>query len=277
MIHLQAKKSLGQNFLIDPTVHQRIVEVVDPGSEDTLIEIGPGTGLLTRHLLASPLKKLLAYELDHRAIPELRKEFAGHAERFEVIEQDFLQADLRAISDAVASPLRIVGNIPYYITSPILFKLLEEDPGIIVDATLLVQLEVAERLAASPRTKAYGIPTILSNFLGEVHFCFKVPASAFRPVPNVDSAVVHIDMRRAYFERTKSTPPSWFTYREFQQLVKQSFAMRRKMLRNNLKSSSFKDAVALLESHPSASRYLSQRAEELTIEDYLQILEILRS
>src|SRR5205085_1994751 len=105
--------------------------------------------------------------------------------------------------------LKIIGNIPYYITSPIIFKLID-NREYISDASLLIQLEVAERLTAKPRTKEYGIPTVLANFFGEVKFLFKVKAGSFKPVPNVDSALVKIDFEKDYFSRTKRGVPNGF-------------------------------------------------------------------
>lgn len=268
MIDLKARKSLGQNFLVDVSAHKRIVAAIAPTAEDVLVEIGPGTGLLTKHLLASPLKRLIAFELDTRAIPELQREFASEGERFAVREEDILKVDLRTVSQEVSSPLRVAGNIPYYITSPILFKLIDER-SVIRDATLLLQLEVAERLTASPSTKAYGIPTVLANFFGEVSFKFKVPAGAFRPVPKVDSAVVQVDFSRGYFSRTQTTAPAGFDEERFRRLVRASFAMRRKTLRNNLKAFD-PDHVQGLENGPLGG-LLGLRAEALTIAQFIDL------
>ena len=274
MINLTAKKSLGQNFLQDPSVHQRIVKHLAPKPGDTFIEIGPGTGLLTKHLLDSPMKKLIAFELDDRAVPLLKEEFASEGQRFEVIQEDILKVDLDAVSEKEGAKLRVVGNIPYYITSPILFKLLDER-DYVSDATLLVQLEVAERLTADPRTKEYGIPTVLANFFGEVKYLFKVPAGAFKPKPNVDSAVIQIDLERGYFARNAITPPAGFANETFRKLVRGAFAMRRKTLRNNLKGAGFGDKLPLLESTHAGAIILGRRAEELTIEEYLALYAML--
>lgn len=274
MINLTAKKSLGQNFLQDPSVHQRIVKHLAPKKEDTFIEIGPGTGLLTKHLLSSPMKKLIAFELDDRAVPLLKEEFVEHSERFEIIEADILKIDLDSVSEKESTKLRVVGNIPYYITSPILFKLMDER-DVVRDATLLVQLEVAERLTASPSTKEYGIPTVLANFFGEVKFLFKVPAGAFKPKPNVDSAVIHLDLENGYFERTKTQRPPGFSNETFRKLVRGAFAMRRKTLRNNLKGVGFGDKLPLLESTDAGATILGRRAEELTIQEYLALYAML--
>ncbi len=269
LFHLPARKSLGQHFLVDLKKHQRIVESLAPERGDVVIEIGPGTGLLTRHLLESPLEKLIAYELDARAIPELREMFGSEGERFQIIEQDFLEADLLERSKKESKKLRVVGNIPYYITSPILFKLIDERDAV-RDAVLLVQQEFAERLTAKPRTKAYGIPTVLANFFGEVTMLFRVPRGAFRPVPNVDSAVVRMDLTRDYFTRTGIPKPEDFDETAFRKLVRALFAMRRKTVRNNLKAFVPPETMAQIESG-SCSRFLTARAEEFSIEDFLEI------
>jgi 16S rRNA (adenine1518-N6/adenine1519-N6)-dimethyltransferase len=271
MIHLPAKKSLGQHFLVDSAKHKRIVDALAPQAGDVVIEIGPGTGLLTQHLLASPLNKLIAFELDARAVPELREMFYSFGTRFEVKEQDFLEADLLGLAQNEGQKLRIVGNIPYYITSPILFKLIDEREAL-SDAHLLVQLEVAERLTAKPSTKAYGIPTVLSNFFAEVTTLFKVPRGAFRPVPNVDSAVVKIDFARDYFARTGTPKPLDFDEAAFRKLVRGLFGMRRKTVRNNLKALISSEAMAQLETGASA-RFLTARAEEFSIADFLELAQ----
>ncbi|HET6399928.1 MAG TPA: 16S rRNA (adenine(1518)-N(6)/adenine(1519)-N(6))-dimethyltransferase RsmA [Candidatus Kapabacteria bacterium] len=268
-MHLHAKKSLGQHFLIDPKAHKRIVGSLAPKAADVVIEIGPGTGLLTRELLASPLKKLIAFELDARAIPELRAMFENEGSRFVLEEQDFLESDLGAIAEREERKIRVVGNIPYYITSPILFKLIDER-AVVRDALLLLQKEVAERLTAKPRTKAYGIPTVLANFFGEVTYLFKILAGAFRPAPNVDSALVHIDFERDYFTRAGIPKPADFDEAAFRKLVRGLFAMRRKTIRNNLKAIAPTGEIERIEAS-AISPFLNARAEELSIEDFLKL------
>ena len=276
MIHLEARKSLGQNFLIDPAVHARIVASLGLGPEDQVIEIGPGTGLLTKHLLAGALQQLTAFELDDRAVPLLREEFAGEGDRFRVVEQDILTVDLAAMQQAAGRALRVIGNIPYYITSPILFRLIDERAAL-QDATLLVQWEVAERLTASPRTKAYGIPTVLANFFAETTFLFKVKAGAFRPVPRVDSAVVRLDFSRDHFHRTGTEPPAAYDASAFRTMVRGLFAMRRKTIRNNIKALYGPELYAQAESSPAIQPYLGRRAEELTVADFLELHLLIRS
>ncbi len=264
MIHLQARKSLGQHFLRDASILKRIAEAVEIVAGDEVVEIGPGTGYLTQALLRTKLERLTAYEVDERAVPELRSQFESEGERFAVEEKDILTVDLRTI----ASPdklLKIAGNIPYYITSPILFKLIEEREAI-KSAVLLVQLEVAERLVAAPRTKAYGIPTVITNFFGEVEFLFTVKAGSFKPPPNVDSAVIRINFERPYFVRTGERASAGFDAAQFQKFIRGLFRMRRKTIRNNLKGLAADDRILEL---PTTT--LGQRAEELTIRELIDL------
>ncbi|HEY3874474.1 MAG TPA: 16S rRNA (adenine(1518)-N(6)/adenine(1519)-N(6))-dimethyltransferase RsmA [Candidatus Kapabacteria bacterium] len=273
MFTLPAKKSLGQHFLIDPSYHERIVKAaaIEPG--DCTIEIGPGTGLLTKHLLGTPLEKLIAFELDARAIPELQEMFQDQQSRFEVRQEDFLKTNLETISTECGKKLRVVGNIPYYITSPILFKLIDERRAVL-DAVMLVQQEVAERLVAKPGTKAYGIPTVLANFFGEVKLLFRVPRGAFRPVPKVDSAVVRIDFSRDFFTRSQSPIPPGFDEVQFRNYVRSLFAMRRKMVRNNLKPFISASEIQGLD-QTERSKYLTMRPEQLDISQLLHLFSAL--
>ena len=266
---LKAKKSLGQNFLVDRSALDRIAEAADIHDGDIVIEIGPGTGLLTHELLQRPLAKLIAYEVDDRAIALLRAEIRD--ERFELRHEDFLEAELggRSVGRSDGRSVRIVGNIPYYITSPIIFKLID-DRMIVRDALLLIQLEVAERLTASPRSKEYGIPTVLANFFGEVTFLFKIKAGSFRPAPKVDSAVIRINFERDYWEQYRLTKPAQFNDEDFRKLVRTSFAMRRKTLRNNLKTLVSADGLMRLD----AAGFLSRRAEELSVDEFVTMYEL---
>ena len=266
-MNLKANKSLGQNFLVDEKARMRIAEAAGIKEGDVVVEIGPGTGLLTKELLKLPLKKLIAYEVDDRAVELLREEITD--ERFEVRSEDFLKADISLLKNEFSTKLKVIGNIPYYITSPILFKLIE-DRDHITDATLLIQLEVAERLTAEPRTKAYGIPTVLANFFGEVKFLFKVKAGCFRPVPNVDSALIKIDFGKDYFTRSQSNPPEGFEPKIFQNFVRTMFGMRRKMLRNNLKNFLTAEQLLLAPDNPATAPYLTMRAEELNVKEFLK-------
>ncbi|HYM21249.1 MAG TPA: 16S rRNA (adenine(1518)-N(6)/adenine(1519)-N(6))-dimethyltransferase RsmA [Candidatus Kapabacteria bacterium] len=266
-MQLQAKKSLGQHFLIDENILRRIAESADIRDGESVVEIGPGTGLLTKHLLAMPLAKLTAFELDERAIPILESEY--HDERFSVVHQDFLEVPLNDFS--VSGKINIIGNIPYYITSPIVFKLLEERESLRF-ATMLVQLEVAERLIGVPRTKAYGIPSVLTQCFAEVKMLFKVKAGAFRPAPNVDSAVLRFDFENDFFTREKILPPRNFDDKKFSRLVRTLFAMRRKTIKNNLKALDISNA-----DESKLALFLPKRAEELSVKEFLEFYRMLYS
>ncbi len=273
-MNLKANKALGQNFLVDEKARTRITEAAGIKDGDVVIEIGPGTGLLTKELLKHPLKKLIAYEVDDRAVELLREEIQDN--RFEVRSEDFLKADISILQNEFGIKLKVVGNIPYYITSPILFKLID-DRDHITDATLLIQLEVAERLTAEPRTKAYGIPTVLANFFGEVKMLFKVKAGCFRPVPNVDSALINIDFGKDYFTRSQNTPPQGFEPKVFQTFVRTMFAMRRKMLRNNLKNFLTAEQSLQAAENTGSASYLTMRAEELDVKEFLKFYTAITS
>ncbi len=263
---LQAKKSLGQHFLADENILRRIATAAGIKEGEAVIEIGPGTGLLTKHLLEEPLSKLTAFELDDRAV-----EFLGHEirdEKFSVEHIDFLKVSLKDFTPE-DERLNVVGNIPYYITSPIVFKLLEERASI-RSSTLLMQLEVADRLCGKPRTKEYGIPSVIAQCFAEVTFLFKVKAGAFRPPPKVDSAVIRLNFDNDHFTRTGRAKPANFDDKQFATMVRTLFAMRRKTLRNNMKTLSVPEAsLAALEP------FLGRRAEELTVDEFLDLYQLL--
>ncbi|HSH46109.1 MAG TPA: 16S rRNA (adenine(1518)-N(6)/adenine(1519)-N(6))-dimethyltransferase RsmA [Longimicrobiales bacterium] len=184
---MRAKRSLGQNFLVDPNLQRKIVEALDPAPDGTIVEIGPGRGALTRHLVER-VGRLVAVELDDDLAAELSARYADRR-HVEVVHQDILQWDPAAVVDART---RVVGNIPYNISTPIIFRLLEWRPAperIII----MVQKEVADRLAAPPGDRQYGALSVGVQAMADVERLFTVSRSAFRPVPNVESAVVRID------------------------------------------------------------------------------------
>jgi 16S rRNA (adenine1518-N6/adenine1519-N6)-dimethyltransferase len=264
MPQLQAKKSLGQHFLVDENILRRIAEATGIRQGESVIEIGPGTGLLTKHLLQQPLSKLTAFELDERAIEILQHEFTD--EKFSVIHNDFLKVKLGELR--TNGKLTVIGNIPYYITTPIVFKLLEDRKDIRC-ATLLMQLEVAERLIGKPSTKEYGIPSVIAQCFSDVKLLFKVKAGAFRPAPKVDSAVVRFDFENDYFHRSNTSLPIDFDEKKFSVLVRTLFAMRRKTIRNNLKQ-----LPNARTDSPDLIAFLTRRAEELSVKEFLELYHL---
>jgi len=184
----EAKRSLGQNFLIDPNLQRKIVASIDPGPADEVLEIGPGTGALTRHL-APRVRRLVLVELDDLLAARLREEYADQP-HVHVLHRDVLQVELEEVSENPAG-LKVVGNIPYNITTPILFSLLERQPRprMIV---LMVQREVADRITAPPGSRTYGALAVGVQAVAQVDRVMQVGRQAFRPVPDVDSSVIRI-------------------------------------------------------------------------------------
>jgi 16S rRNA (adenine1518-N6/adenine1519-N6)-dimethyltransferase len=216
------RKSLGQHFLSDPRILGRIADALSLAAGETVIEIGPGRGGLTEHLLARA-GRVIAIEIDRMLAASLRERFAGDA-RLDVVEQDVLETNLGILA---GGDFALVGNVPYYITTPILFHALR--PPRPTRAVYLVQKEVADRLSASPGTKTYGALTVNVGALASAETMFRVPPGAFAPPPSVDSAVVRITPRPA----PVVTPDEEGRFRLF---VQQAFGMRRKQMRRVVRS-----------------------------------------
>ncbi len=214
----RAKRSLGQNFLVDPNLQRKIAEAVGAGPDDEVLEVGPGRGALTRHL-AGTVGRLVVVELDDGLAAALAAEYAGRDDVV-VVHGDVLDVDLaRHVRDPEA--VRVVGNIPYNITTPILFRLLQRPrPRTIV---LMVQEEVADRIVAPEGTSAYGALAVGVRSVARVERLFSVGRKAFRPVPRVDSAVVRVEPIRP----EPLTPPEEARLRR---LVRSAFQWRRKQL-----------------------------------------------
>jgi 16S rRNA (adenine1518-N6/adenine1519-N6)-dimethyltransferase len=251
MDRIKPLKKFGQNYLTDRNILKKIADEVSPKPDDNLLEIGPGTGSLTEFLYQEN-KTLTAVEIDTRVIEELRNRFPG----INVIQDDFLDTDLTKLYTTRKQKIRIAGNIPYNITSPIIFKLIRNS-SMISDAVLLVQHEVALRMSAEKRTKDYGILAVLLKYFAEVKYCFKVSPNVFFPKPKVSSAVVHIYLKKDFSEEEDNT---------FIKIVKASFGKRRKTLKNSLGSSIFKDY-----NFENSGVDLSKRAEELEINDFIKL------
>lgn len=220
---LRPKKSLGQNFLRDDNIARKIVAALQPQESDTVIEIGPGEGALTV-FLAGRVREMILVELDPRAISVLRDRF-GNASTH-IVQADFLEYDLAEVSRRTGDRVRVVGNIPYNITSPILFHILD-NRAVVKDATLMMQREVARRLVAGPGSKEYGIPSVFCDCFARVEKLFDVSPNVFFPRPEVFSSVVRI---------TPLVTPRYPLIDEgfFRAMVRSVFGKRRKTLRNSL-------------------------------------------
>lgn len=219
----KAKKSLSQNFLVDPNLQRKIVRALGPLAGDRVLEIGPGQGALTEHL-AGHVAHLTLVELDDTLAAQLQEKYAGR-EDVKVIHGDALELDVAAI--AGDRPLKVIGNIPYGITTPIIFHLLDRRPRpqLIV---LTVQKEVAERLAARPGTKDYGALTVGVQAVARVERLFNIARAAFRPRPDVDSTCVRL---------VPMSPPPLSTHEEeaLRTLTRAAFQRRRKQLQRVLR------------------------------------------
>lgn len=250
------KKSLGQNFLQDENIARKIVDSLHVRTDDVVIEVGPGKGALTKYL-HSHAKKVIAIEVDERAVQVLQ-EMLG--ETVEIIHSDVLEVSLTSLAKRMKSRVRVVGNIPYYITSDILFWLFDNHEAV-SDATLMVQLEVAQRFVAKPRTKEYGILSVFTQFYSVPELLFKVSRNSFYPKPNVDSAVVRFNFNREIPECNLQL---------FRNVVRATFGKRRKTLRNGLRYMGFTE-----EQLENIAFDLTKRPEDLSLEQFLTLSKLL--
>ena len=240
-----ARKRFGQNFLHDPGILRRIVESIAPRPDQTLIEIGPGEGALTLPLLRAA-GKLIAIELDRDLIEPLKAKAQGVGE-LTVISADALTVDLTAL--AGGARIRLIGNLPYNISTPILFHCLEH-AGVIDDMHFMLQKEVVERMAAAPGSKIYGRLSVMLQLRCTVEPLLKVPPGAFRPAPKVDSAVVRLVPLPVAAQPTVDAVP-------LDRIVRAAFGQRRKTLSNALSGLLDADAIVAAGIDPRA------RAEQL--------------
>jgi 16S rRNA (adenine1518-N6/adenine1519-N6)-dimethyltransferase len=264
---IYANKSLGQNFLIDDNAVNNIVEVADVSEEDLVIEIGPGLGTLTKELLEKS-KKVIAIELDIRMISILKDRFALY-ENLEIINEDVLKVNLDEIikkekQENNIKSVKIVANLPYYITTPIIMKLLE-DEGEFESITVMIQKEVAERLCAVPGGKNSGAITYTVYYYAEAKKVLEVKRDCFIPVPNVDSEVINLKIR-------KEPPVKVDNKEKLFKIIKYAFMQRRKTLINALsKCDLFNDRAEIKNILDELNISEKIRGEELTLEDFAMI------
>lgn len=270
------KKRLGQNFLRDASVIAKIIEAAELSPDDQVLEIGPGRGVLTSEL-APRAGKVVAVELDRHLKEDFLDPLEQAHESLAVIYQDFLKTPWEELPFEAGKPVKVVANIPYYITTPILMKLLqaprvEKEP--LSDVTpraerilLMVQWEVAKRLTAPPGNKDFGSLSLFAQYAAEVSVVTKVPAGAFRPVPEVDSAVVKLVPRRTPPVEVK-TPAVLF------RIIRGAFQQRRKTLQNGLMGAGF-----LREDLATAAQAtgidLGRRAESLSLAEFAALANAL--
>jgi len=259
---IRPKKSLGQNFLTDPRYLRKIVDAAQIGPGDRVIEIGPGLGHLTRQL-ASRAGELVIIELDDRLIPRLREEY-GAAANVRIVHADALEYDYGALP----GKWKVVANLPYYISTPIIQRLIGLH-GRFSTLTLMLQKEVAERIAAAPGGKEYGFLSVLVQYSALPRLDLVVPAGAFTPRPKVDSAVVTLIMR----ERREHTAADEAL---FVRVIKAAFSQRRKTLRNSLSQLGYPKEV--MEAVQGATGIdLGRRAETLSVAEFCRLANFLGS
>nr|WP_206529719.1 16S rRNA (adenine(1518)-N(6)/adenine(1519)-N(6))-dimethyltransferase RsmA [Brevibacillus sp. SYP-B805] len=264
------KKSLGQNFLIDTNILHNIVETAQLDKEKGVIEIGPGIGALTEQL-GRAAGKVVAVEIDQRLLPIL-DETLGPYPNIEIVHGDVLEIDLhRLIRERFSGyqKISVVANLPYYVTTAILMKLLEERLPL-EHIVVMIQKEVADRIAAKPGTKDYGSLSVAAQFYAEAEVAMVVPASVFVPRPHVDSAVIKLTLR-------KQPPVEVADEALFFRVVRASFAQRRKTLLNNLQHNLFtkeqKDQVIQLLA--AAGIDPARRGETLSLQEFAGLANVI--
>jgi len=254
----RARKRFGQNFLHDQSVIMKIVNAINPHKNESLVEIGPGQGAITIQLL-SIVKAIDAVELDRDLLDPLMETCKEYGE-LTLHNADALKFDFSSIQKS-DEKLRIVGNLPYNISTPILFRLLDQ-ANIIEDMHFMLQKEVVDRMAAAPGNKIYGRLSVILQAQCEVTSLFPIYPESFNPAPKVDSAFVRLI---PYDE----SPFQINDFATFHQVVKQAFSMRRKTLRNNLKKLISQEKIENIDIDPG------KRAEQLSVDDFAKLANII--
>lgn len=269
--HIKANKSLGQNFLINQEVVEAIVESSQISKEDLVIEIGPGLGTLTKYLLEKA-RKVICIELDKKMIKILEDRFSLY-ENFTLINQDVLKVDLQELiekekQNKEIKNVKIVANLPYYITTPIIMKLLEEQLDL-ESITVMIQKEVADRLITIPGEKETGAITYSVYYYAQAQGILEVPNSSFIPEPEVTSKVIKLTIRKE--------PPIEVKSKEVMfRIIKCAFIQRRKTLLNALVNTNvFKNKEQGVQILSALGIEINSRAEKLTLEDYARMTDLI--
>lgn len=266
--NIVANKRYGQNFLIDDNILQGIVSAADITEEDLVIEIGPGLGNLTEYILNTAKYGLLV-EIDPKMIAVLEDRFKDRT-NYTLLNEDILKVDIDTLVEKIKSEkgidfkgVKVVANLPYYITTPIIFQLLE-DSNCIESITVMVQKEVAERMTADSHSKEYGILTIMVDYFSNANIDIIVPNSSFIPEPGVTSAVITLKKNRKYEVKNEKV---------FFELVHKAFAQRRKKMTNSLSSNNFNNMSKqeIEDLFTKCELSLTTRAEELETIDFVNI------
>lgn len=265
----QFKKQFGQNFLVDLHVLGKILRAAEIGSDDVCLEIGPGIGSLTQ-LMGEAAKRVISVEIDNRLIPLLEENLAAY-DNIEIVNSDFMELDLPAFfaEKAIDQPVKVVANLPYYITTPIIMGLFES--GVPLDSiTVMVQEEVAKRMQAKPGTKDYGALSLAVQYYAEPTIAAYVPQNCFIPRPGVGSAVIHLKRRRELPVETKDEKLMF-------KLIRAAFGQRRKTLVNSVSGSPeltvSKDQILAALAKAGISEKI--RGEALSLADFAKLADAL--
>ena len=261
--NVRFSKSLGQNFIINDFIIDEIIRRGDISEKDSILEIGPGIGVLTQ-ALAETAHQVIAVELDNKLIPILKETLEDY-ENVEIIHNDILKIDVgEMIKEKMKKPTKVVANLPYYITTPIIMKLIEEVSGI-EEIIVMVQKEVAERMVSGPGTKAYGSLSVAVQYYCDAMIILEVPRDNFMPAPNVDSAVIRLIVKD---EPSVEVLDQDFFFK----IIKGAFALRRKTLINSLSKSAIgidKDLLKKILEEMNID--LRIRGEKLDINDFADL------
>jgi len=252
---LMAKKSLGQNFIFDLNITQKIARTAGDLQKCTVIEVGPGPGAFTRAILMEGALELIAIEMDPRCLKALEPLVDAAQGRLKLINQDALSVHYQHLTP---HPMKIVANLPYNISTQLLMHWLDKPSGMI-SLTLMFQKEVAQRLVAQPNSSAYGRLSVLTQFRGKVIIAFTLPPSVFTPAPKVDSAVMHLVLH--------PNPLHTCSWDALKQITRYAFSQRRKMLRSTLKPA-FKHVESTLE---ELGIEPTLRAENLSVDQFCRL------
>lgn len=261
---LKTKKHFGQNFIVEPKIVEKIADLSGIDSETAVIEIGPGLGALTEQL-AKRSGKVYAYEIDASLIKSLRDNLSDYT-NIEIIQQDFLTVDLKTLAAQIHqqySRIVVTANLPYYITTPLLFHIFESQTDI-SQITVMMQQEVANRFAAIPKTKDYNALSVIVQYLYEAAIVMKISKDIFIPKPKVDSAVLRLTPKPQRIAITDQ--------QQFFNMVKACFKQRRKTLYNNLKE--ILDPEIVVKGLKQIDIDPQVRAEALTLQQYLDMYEV---
>ena len=266
---IKPNKKLGQSFVIDVNVINRITDAANISQDDIVVEIGAGIGVLTENI-ARKAKKVIAVEID-RNLVEVLKDKLGRYDNVEVHSGDILKFDFNCISGIHNSKIKVIGNVPYNISSPLIFRLISFRPVISV-FILMLQKEIVQRLASVPDNKIYGVPSVVLQMFASVEKIFDVPSTCFYPQPKVESSMV-----KGVFRKKSLVPLQDEIF--FTGLVKAAFAQRRKMLINNLKNSKLLvdiEEAKIKEVLSSAGIDGKRRGETLSVEEFGKLSNLLR-